>query len=411
MPTSQQIKDFARLIVEMGINVQAQQGVMINANTDTKDFVRALVEAAYQAGAKQVTVRWSDEVIQHHHFNYNSVETLQDVPAYIVQQHQYFIDQGYALISVHAETPGLMADCDPSKMQAASMATSQALKMWREHVMGNRTQWCVVSVPTPSWAHKLFPELTPEEAVETLWTHMLKAVRVDGVNDPVKIWQEHNAKLHAHNTRLNELQFKALRFKNALGTDLRVALVNQHVWAGGSETSAKGVRFNPNLPTEEAFTMPHRAGTEGRVVASKPLNYQGTLIKDFWLRFEQGKVVEYDAKQGKDALSNLLTFDEGSSRLGEVALVGNDTPISQSGLLYLNTLFDENASCHLALGRAYPMNVKGGNDMTPDALTEIGYNNSMAHVDFMFGTADLSIVGIQADGTEVPVFVNGNFVF
>jgi aminopeptidase len=411
MPSAKKIQDFARLIVKLGINVQKDQGVMINANTDTKYFVRILVEEAYKAGSKQVTVRWSDEVIQHHAYHYNSLETLEEIPNYLVEQFNYFIEKEYALISVHAETPGLMADVDSIKLQTAALASGKALKAWREHVMGNRTQWTVVSVPTPNWAKKLFPDLSEDEAVETLWTYMLEAVRVDGVVDPVELWDKHNAVLHAHNLILNQHQFKTLNFKNSLGTDLSVQLVENHVWAGGSETSTKGVVFNANIPTEEAFTMPHKDGANGFVYASKPLNYQGTTIDEFWLKFENGKVVDYDAKVGKDALTNLLTFDQGSSSLGEVALVGYDTPISKSGLLYINTLFDENASCHLALGRAYPMNVKQGNDMSLEALEKLGYNNSMAHVDFMFGTKDLSIVGKKANGETVVVFEDGNFVF
>jgi aminopeptidase len=411
MPSHQMIRDYARLIVKLGINVQQDQGVMINANTDTKDFIRILVEEAYKAGSKQVTVRWTDEMIQHHHYTYNSLETLQEIPQYLVDQFKYFIDKGYAVISVHAETPGLMADVDPQKLQAAALASGKALKAWREHVMGNRTQWTVVSVPTPNWAKKLFPDLSEEAAIEELWKYMLKAVRVDGQNNPIEIWAQHNETLHAHNAILNQHQFKALKFKNTLGTDLRVELVDNHVWAGGSETSTQGVVFNANLPTEEAFTMPHKDGADGIVYASKPLNYQGTTIDGFWLRFEKGKVLEFDAKQGKEALSNLLSFDEGSSSLGEVALVGYDTPISQSGLLYINTLFDENASCHLALGRAYPMNIKNGNNMSLEELQKHGYNNSMAHVDFMFGTDDLSIVGEKANGETVVIFEKGNFVF
>ncbi len=411
MPTQNKIQDFARLIVKLGINVQKDQGVMINANTDTKDFVRLLVEEAYKAGSKQVTVRWSDEVIQHHNFHYNSLETLEEIPEYLVEQFNYFMAKDYALISVHAETPGLMADVDPLKLQTAALASGKALKAWREHVMGNRTQWTVVSVPTPNWAKKLFPELSEADAMEKLWDYMLEAVRVDGVNDPIEVWAQHNEVLHAHNVVLNQHQFKTLKFKNSLGTDLSVQLVDQHVWAGGSETSTKGVVFNANIPTEEAFTMPHRSGTNGIVYASKPLNYQGTTIDEFWLRFEQGKVVEFDAKVGKEALQNLLSFDQGSASLGEVALVGFDTPISKSGLLYINTLFDENASCHLALGRAYPMNVKNGNDMSLEDLEKIGYNNSMTHVDFMFGTKDLNIVGEKANGEQVLVFEDGNFVF
>ncbi|MEI7668230.1 MAG: aminopeptidase, partial [Erysipelotrichaceae bacterium] len=332
-------------------------------------------------------------------------------PDYIVQQFKYYIDKGFALMSIYAETPGLMADIDPIKLQIAGIANNTALKPWREHTMGNRTQWCVISAPTVGWAQKVFPKLSPTEAVEKLWDAILTAVRVREDNDPVLEWEKHNSILRKHNQLLNDYNFKHLHFSNSLGTDLTVELVKNHVWAGGNEKNTQGVLFNPNMPTEENFSMPYKFGVNGKVVATKPLNFHGKLIEDFVLTFKDGKVSEYHAKKEAAALKDLIEFDPGSSYLGEVALISYNTPISQSNILFYNTLFDENASCHLALGKAYPMNVKGGNSMSQEELSALGSNDSMEHEDFMFGSADMKIVGLTQDNKEVVVFKDGNFAF
>lgn len=411
MPNLELLRKYAKLAVNIGANVQKGQPLMISANTETREFARLLVEEGYLAGASNVFVRWNDEVINHHTYAYETKESLSDVPEWVKNQYEYFIEKGYALISVSASTPGFLADIEPAKLQAAQVAMMNALKSWREHTMGNRTQWCVISVPTLGWAKKVFPGVSDDEAVEKLWDAILSSVRVREDNDPVEEWKAHNKTLHAHNQALNTHNFKSLHFKNSLGTDLHVDLVKNHVWAGGNEKSTKGVQFNPNMPTEENFSMPYKYGVNGKVVATKPLNYQGKLIKDFWLEFKDGKVVNYDALEAKEALKNLIEFDEGSSYLGEVALISHDSPISNSGVLFLNTLFDENASCHLALGRAYPMNVKGGPSMTQEELDAAGANNSMEHDDFMFGSKDMSIIGTTQDDQKVVVFKDGNFAF
>lgn len=411
MPTVELLRKYARLAVNTGAHVQKGQPLMINANTETREFVRLLVEEGYLAGASNVFVRWNDEVVNHATYQYETKESLSEVPEWVKMQYDYFIQKGYALISVSAATPGFLADIDPTKLQASQVAMMNALKEWREHTMGNRTQWCVISVPTLGWAKKVFPNESDDTAVLKLWDAILSAVRVREDNDPVAEWAKHNETLHHHNQLLNDYNFKSLHFKNGLGTDLHLELVKNHVWAGGNETSTQGIQFNPNMPTEESFSMPYKYGVNGKVVATKPLNYQGKLIKDFWLEFKDGKVVSFDAAAEKQALKNLLDFDEGSSYLGEVALISHDSPISNSGVLFLNTLFDENASCHLALGRAYPMNVKGGPAMTQAQLDAAGANNSMEHDDFMFGSKDMSIVGTTYDGQSIVVFKDGNFVF
>ena len=409
MPSQNRLRKYATLAVSIGAHVQPGQMLVINGQTETREFVRLCVEEAYKAGASYVHVNWSDDQVAHTNYLNASVEILEVVPAWVVAQFDSYMEKGAALLSVASPTPGLLADVEPSKLQRANIGQRKALTKWQSFMMGNRTQWSIVAVPTIAWARKVFPDLDDEAAVATLWEAIFNAVRVHEDNDPVQEWKEHNARLSAHNKALNEFNFKTLHFENSLGTDLFVDLVENHIWAGGDEANTQGIRFNPNMPTEESFSMPYKFGVQGKVVATKPLNYQGRLIDGFWLEFKDGKVVKYDALKEKDALANLLSVDEGSSYLGEVALISHDSPISNSGILFLNTLFDENASCHLALGRAYPMNIKGGNDMTQEDLNAAGSNHSMEHQDFMFGSADMQIIGIQHDGKQVVLFKHGNF--
>jgi len=410
MPQIKLLEKFAKLAVEIGANVQKDQVVMVNASVENYEFTRLIVEAAYQAGAKSVTVNWADEYVSKSAYMHESIETLESVPSWYIQKYQQFVQEGGCVISVSSPIPGLNADVDPKKIQATSIARSKAMDFYQSHMMGNRAQWTIVAAPNPVWAKRVFPELSESDAVEKLWDAILQASRVTIENDPVDEWNKHNSTLLSHNNILNDHQFQRLHFTNQLGTDLTIELVKNHIWAGGGEHSTKGVYFNPNIPTEENFTMPAKYGVNGKVVATKPLNYQGKLVEDFWFEFKNGKVVDYDASKEKQALTNLIQYDEGSSYLGEVAILSYDSPINNSGILFYNTLFDENASCHLALGRAYPMNVKGGTDMTVEQLIEVGSNQSMTHVDFMFGSADMDIVGIKEDGSKVQIFKNGDFV-
>jgi aminopeptidase len=404
------LKKLAKLAVEIGANVQKGQLVWVNSSTETKELARLIVEAAYEAGAKRVAVQWSDDYVSRAGLDKMSIETLEEVPQWSIDKLHYFIDQGGCVISVTSPIPGLNSGLDPVKMQKAAIARSKAMDFYRNHMMGNRSQWSIVAAPNQVWAEKVFPNLKGEEAVDALWDAILKASRVTETNNPVAEWDLHNETLLKHNKILNDFDFVSLHFKNSLGTDLVVKLVEDHVWAGGGENSTQGVYFNPNIPTEENFSMPDRNGVDGKVVATKPLNYQGNLVEDFWLDFKDGKVVDYGAKKELATLKNLVDLDEGSSRLGEVALISHDSPISNSNILFYNTLFDENASCHLALGRAYPMNVKGGTDMTPEQLKAAGANSSMTHVDFMFGSEDMNIVGTKKDGSKVQIFEKGNFI-
>jgi aminopeptidase len=356
-------------------------------------------------------VKWNDDLVNKTYFTYASEEVISQVPNYIIEQFNYIVDKKAAVISIAAPTPGLLKDIDPEKLKLSTKVNNEKMGFYRKHMMGNGSQWCVVAYPTAAWATKVFPGVSDHEAVDKLMEAIFSACRVSESNNPVAEWQKHMDILARHNKMLNDYNFESLHFKNSLGTDLTVELVKGHIWGGGDEVAKTKVHFAPNIPTEETFTMPHKHGVNGRVVATKPLNYQGKLIDDFYLVFKDGKVVEYDAKAELEALKGLLELDEGSSRLGEVALISHDSPISNTNILFYNTLFDENASCHLALGNAYTMNIKNGHDLSEEELVLLGYNKSMTHVDFMFGSEDMEIVGTTHDNKQIQVFKKGNFVF
>jgi aminopeptidase len=407
----QLLQKYAELIVKVGANVQKDQRVLIRATTDNNKIVRLITKEAYLVGAKEVLVQWSDDEVSLLDGLHQSIETMKEVPEYVVKRAEYLVKENVCHIAITSPVPGLLKDVDPNKLQARALATQTKLQFFQEFVMGNGVQWVVAAAPNPTWAKRVFPEAkSSDEAEKLLWEAILKASRVTKDNDPIKEWELHNKTLSKHNNLLNELNFKSLHFKNSLGTDITVELIKDHIWSGGQEVSLKGVLFNPNIPTEETFTMPYKYGVNGKVVATKPLNYQGKLIEDFWLEFKDGKVVNHFAKKEQAALDALLNLDEGSRYLGEIALISHDSPISNMNILFYNTLFDENASCHMALGRAYPMNVKGGTNMTKEELQAIDYNNSLNHEDFMFGSSDMEIVGTKYNGEKVVIFKEGNFV-
>lgn len=404
------LKKYAALAIRKGVNVQKGQLLQINVAASHYEFARLLVEEAYAAGAAKVVVDFSDDLISKSHYTHQDIETLSTVPQWRVDQVDDYIDQDLCRLSVYAPSPGLMADVDGDKIAAASKAAAIALKRMREYSMSNKGQWSLISLPTPSWAKVVFPNLDEEEAMVKLLDAILYAVRIDEDSDPVELWDKHNAQLAHQNKVLNDYNFKSIKFTNALGTDIEIGLVKDHVWAGGMETSAKGHTFNPNMPTEESFTMPDSHRVDGIIYSTKPLNYNGKLIDEFWLKFENGKVVDYDAKQEKETLKTLLEMDEGSSRLGELALISHKSPISDLNILFYNTLFDENASCHVALGASYPMNIKNGTSMKEDELKALNSNQSMNHEDFMFGSEDMRAVGITYDNQEIDLIVDGNIV-
>ncbi|MDD4584289.1 MAG: aminopeptidase [Bacilli bacterium] len=407
------LNKYAKLIVNVGVNIQKGQMLIVNGSVTSIDLAREIALEAYKSGASKVQVKYNDEILSRYALLYQSDETLKEVPEWFIDERLYAIEKGAAMVSITSPNPKAMEGVNPEKMKISQQAV-QAHPKFQDimaYTMGNRGQWCVVAMPSDEWAKKVFPALPIKEAYEQLWLAILKASRVSKDNDPVAAWAEHNSNISRRSKIMNEHNFKSLHYKNSLGTDFDVELVNNHIWAGGSEHTTKGIVFNPNIPTEEVFTMPLKTGVNGKIFSTKPLFYNGKLIEDFWFEFKDGKVVDFGAKKEYETLKNLVENDPGSCYLGEVALVQYDSPISNSGILFYNTLFDENASCHLALGNAYPMNVKGGTSMSREQLKAAGANSSFTHVDFMVGSKDLDIVGTKHDGSKVQIFKNGNFVF
>lgn len=407
------LQKYAELTIVKGVNLQKNQILIINSDINAVEMTRACVKAAYEHGAKQVLVNYLDDENTRNDYLYQSEETLTNIHQWQIDSKLDYLKEGACLLHIISDLPGIMKDVPADKISKRRMAMATANKEAQEYTMANKTQWCIVAVPNAQWAKLVFPDVEDETAaLEMLWERILSCVHVRMDNDPIAEWTQLNESFSKRVDILNGYRFKELYFKNGTGTDLHVRLVNDHIWAGGSDvTVGTKVEFNPNMPTEEIFTTPHRSGVDGIVYASKPLDYNGTLVRNFWIRFKDGKVEAFDAEEGKEALQSLIEFDEGSCRLGEVALVPYESPISQSGILFYNTLFDENASCHLALGSAYPANIVNGTEMSEEELLAHDVNQSLTHVDFMFGTKDMNIIGICEDGSEVNVFTDGNFVF
>lgn len=404
------LKKYAELTIQVGANVQPNQTVMIQAIPEHVDFVRLLSEEAYKQGAKRVVVKFNDDYLTRLNYINQDIETLKQVSPWFLDEYQEYMDEGYCRINVYAPNPGVFEDVDSTKMAEAMQARSIALKKVQEYSMANRGQWTLVSLPTKEWAQKVFPELEAQDAYDKLLDAILYTARVEEDSNPIEVWKEHNDTLTKQNKKLNDYNFKSLHFKNGIGTNIEVGLVKDHIWCGGKEESEKGYVFNPNIPTEESFTMPDKFNVNGKVYSTKPLNYQGRLIDEFWLEFKDGAVVNYGAEKEEEVLKALLEMDEGSNRLGEIALISHDSPISNLNILFYNTLFDENASCHMALGASYPMNIKNGTNLDRDTLDSMNSNNSIVHEDFMFGSEDMEIIGTTYDGEEVKIFEEGNFI-
>lgn len=403
---------YAELVVCTGVNLQKGQLLVVNSPIECADFARRIARRAFAAGARDVKINWSDEQFARLRLEEAEAEVFDEFPVWRRDMFMDFKARGAAVVSIHASDPMIFQHIEPDKLLRSQRAAGKALLDYRQAMMNNELRWCVVSIPTKSWAEKVFAGESGEKAVEKLWQAIFRAVRIDKEhedNNPVEAWQKHIDFLQRACRFMNEQQFSALHYTNSLGTDLTVKLPKGHVWAGGAEIAGDGVRFVANMPTEEIYTLPDRNGVDGVVYASKPLNYNGSLIEGMRLEFASGKVVKAEAAKGQEVLNQLLAVDEGACYLGEVALVAYDSPISQSGILFYNTLFDENAACHLAFGKAYPTCLQGGEKMDSVELLQHGVNDSLVHEDFMIGTADLSIEGIRADGSRVEVFRDGNF--
>lgn len=404
------LEKYAKLAVKKGVNLQKDQVLLVNSPIECIDFARAIAKVGYEEGAKEVVVHYGDQTLQRLKLENASIETLKDVPNWIAESYNHYAREGCCVISISASDPDAYKGIPMDKISAYQKSRQIALKEYYEYSMSNKIRWTVVSVPTEAWALKIFKDSTAKESVEKLWDVIFKVVRLDN-EDPIKAWDEHNAKIAEKLEFLNNNKLKKLHYTNSNGTDLNIELPEDHIWLGGSEKCNSGIEFNANMPTEEVFTLPKKNGINGIVTSSKPLSYGGNLINDFSLTFKDGKVVDFSAKEGYETLKDLLESDEGAKYLGEVALVPFDSPISNSNLIFYNTLFDENAACHLAFGKAYPTCIVNGDNLNKDELSKKGANDSIIHVDFMIGTNDLNIVGYTYDNKEIDVFKNGNWAF
>lgn len=409
MPFENKLASYASLIVEVGLNLQEGQQLMATAPLEASPLLAKVTEIAYQRGVRYIHPFYSDDAVTLARFKYAPRDSFSFYPDWLARGMLEMVENNGARLSITGNDPDLLKGQDGDAIAAAQKAAQTALKPFMGKIMKDAINWCVVATATPAWADKVFPDAPEEERVALLWDAIFKAVRADS-EDAVANWQGHLAELEARRTHLNGRRYRALHYR-APGTDLMLGLADGHVWKGGATQNEAGTTFVANLPTEEVFTAPHRARVDGTVSSSKPLSYGGQLIEDFSFTFRDGRVVEVRAAQGEDALKRLLETDEGATRLGEVALVPHSSPISQSGLLFYNTLFDENAASHLALGRAYRFCAEGGTTMSDDEAQAVGLNDSLAHVDFMIGSGEMEIAGVREDGSEEPVMRAGEWAF
>lgn len=399
---------YAQLALHTGVNLQKGQGLLIQAPIEAIEFVRIVVREAYESGARNVHVEWKDDELTYLKMKHAPMSVLASFPEWRKDAMIGMVKEGYAVLNIYGENPDLLQSIEGERMAAATKASSSALKEYRDYMMNDKIRWSIVGYPASGWAKKVFPDKEEEEAVSKLWEEIFRIARADKEN-PISAWEKHNQLLKNAREYLNRKNYAKLHFQ-AAGTDLMIDLPVGHIWHGGAAEAADGLTFNPNIPTEEVFTMPHKYGVNGRVTSTKPFSFQGQVIENFTLHFTDGKVTEYHCEKGKDALRQLLNTDEdGASRLGEVALVPHESPVSQAGIIFFNTLFDENASCHLALGKAYPTNIKGGSSMNEKEMDQYGVNDSVVHEDFMIGAADLNVDGITQDGKKEAIFRKGTW--
>jgi aminopeptidase len=405
----QKLQHYADLIVRVGLNVQPHQRLLIaGAPIEGAPFVRALTASAYKAGCRLVSVRWSDEQLTLERFRHAPRDSFEEFADSDLAGLAEAIERGDALLSIAAQDPALLKDQDPALVSTTMRVRSMKNKPYSEKIMVDAVNWCVAAMPSPAWASSVFPNLDQGDAIAALWEAIFMTTRTDQP-DPVSAWKTHLATLEQRSSLLNDRHFAALRFTGP-GTNLRVGLPEKHLWMAGNSTTQSGIQFVANLPTEEIFTLPHKDQVDGEVSSTKPLSYAGVLIDGIRVRFEAGKIVEASAQRGEDAFLRLLDTDEGARRIGEVALVPHKSPISSSGILFNNTLFDENAACHIALGQAYPFTLQGGVTMTEDELAANGANRSIIHVDWMIGSGQISVQGERNDGSLEPIMTNGDWV-
>lgn len=402
----ERLRIYAELLLKKGVNLQREQILVVNATTEVDYFVEILAEEAYKLGAKEVEVRFSNDKLTRLKYENAPLEVFEECPQFRVDSIMYYVEKGACVINILSQNPDNLVGIDDNKIAIFNKVSALAMTPYREIAMANKLRWLGAAVPGKAWAEKLFPD--DENPVEKLWNVILKCARADG-DEPANAWQEHLKNIENNYNKLNKMDFESLHFKASNGTDIIVGLCEDAIWCGGRAVAEDGIVFSPNIPTEEIYTASHREKINGTVVGSMPLNYNGTIIDQFSITFKNGRVCSYKAEIGQEALNSLLEIDDGAKSLGEVALVPFSSPIRQTGILFYNTLFDENAACHFAFGAGYPFTV----DQTRNpnkSLVEKGLNVSKTHVDFMFGTADMECIGIKKDGTRVAVMRNGEIV-
>ncbi|TKD70482.1 aminopeptidase [Pseudalkalibacillus hwajinpoensis] len=401
------LQKYADLAVRVGVNIQKGQTLVVNAPLTSAEFVRNIAESAYESGAKNVHVEWNDEDLTRIKFDKAPDEAFKEFPTWKAKGFEELAENGAAFLSITSSNPDLLKGVDPERISNASKTAGKAMEGYRNYIMSDHNSWSVVAVPSKAWAAKVFPDAPEEEQEAKLWDAIFQATRVS-TGDPVQSWKEHSANLEQKVDYLNKKHYKKLHYK-APGTDLTIELPDAHLWVGGVSENVKGDYFVANMPTEEVFTIPHKNGINGVVASTKPLSYGGTVIEDFSLTFEDGRIIKAEAKHGNETLQHLIETDEGSHYLGEVALVPHDSPISNAEIIFFNTLFDENASNHLAIGNAYSFCLEGGKNMSKEELEAAGANESVTHVDFMIGSQEMDIDGIKEDGSSEPIFRDGNW--
>ena len=404
------LREYAKLIVRCGINVQKGQTVIVHAGLDQPEFVQLVVEEAYKAKAKEVIVEWSYQPLSKLHYRYQSVKTLGTVENWQIEKQKHHCDIIPARIHLTSADPDGLKGINMQKMAKARQMSYPIIKPYADELDGKQ-QWCIAAVPGKAWAKKVFPGERTSVAMEKLWEAILSTSRVVEGKDALAAWDEHNADLKARCDYLNALGIQELHYTAENGTNLTVGMIPEAIFCGGGETTKQGVFFNPNIPTEECFISPMKGKAEGIVYSTKPLSYQGQLIENFWMRFENGKAVEVGAGKGEELLKQMVTMDEGAGYLGECALVPQTSPINQTDLLFYNTLFDENAVCHLAVGRGFNDTIRDCHNKTNQECKDLGINDSMIHVDFMIGCDSMNIDAVCEGGKIVPIFRGGNWAF
>ncbi|WP_050614540.1 aminopeptidase [Bacillus testis] len=403
------LEKYAELAVKVGVNVQPGQTLVIRTTLEGAELVRIITKKAYEAGAHNVIVQWSDDTVTRLRYEHAGDEVFKTYPEHQANETNELAEKGASFLSVISSSPDLLKGIELDRLANSQKASGQALNKFRQIMQADKVCWSIVAVPSQSWADMVFPDAPEDQRIDMLWEAIFKATRID-TDDPVEAWKKHDENLHTKVDYLNAKHYKKLHYK-APGTDLTIELPEKHIWCGAGSISEAGVEFMANMPTEEVFSIPLKTGVNGTVASTKPLSYGGNIIDRFSLTFKDGRIVDVKAEVGEEVLKGLIETDEGSHYLGEVALVPHHSPISESNILYYNTLFDENASNHLAIGSAYAFNLDGGKTMSREELNENGANESITHVDFMIGSDQMDIDGITEDGKAEPIFRSGNWAF